>query len=109
MYSDPFSLQIIFLASNFACAIIDAKRFISSESVRQRSKLFSSKLLLESVLGEAASPRIVLIPSFDLSGSRLDSLLSITTMSLSSVDNSVATLPPIEPPPSMIIFKSNFP
>ena len=109
MYSDPFNLQIIFFTSNFACAIIDANRFISSESVRQRSKLFSSKLLLESVLGEVAFPRTVLIPSFDFSGSRLASLLSITTMSLSSVDNSVATLPPIEPPPSMIIFKSNFP
>ena len=65
--------------------------------------------ILERVLGEVASPRTVLIPSFDFSGSRLASLLSITTMSLSSVDNSVATLPPIEPPPSMIIFKSNFP
>ena len=35
--------------------------------------------------------------------------LSITITSFSSVDSSLATLPPIEPPPRITIFNSNYP
>ena len=47
------------------------------------------------------------MPSTAFIGSRFSSLLSITTTSFSSEESSLATLPPIEPPPQYDYFQIN--
>ena len=55
---------------NFDLATIEAKRFTSSESVRHKSNVSSSRFAFFNVDGEEALPFIVKMPSLELKESR---------------------------------------